>query len=304
MKKVAFVALGLVAVGFIIMLVGFAIGISPLYVNSGGMHMRTLQPETEDFITNYDRSANVTLSFSSQDVTIIEDSSRFGYSIKGRFYQVLDCSLSPDSLTIKEKGPMAIDFGWSGLTLFGRGGFNAPQITIYIPHDMTVEVLDLTLASGDVRIDSINARQMKLNGASGNLVARDLTIEDTFTANLVSGDIKLDSIKAQGMKFSGASGNITARNLSIEQSFIANLVSGDVFVSGDLRGEISLSAASGDMTLEIDGAADDYRWRIDALTADITIRDSSGMLPNSSTRGPNRISLDAISSGISIRFLK
>jgi len=310
MKKIAIGALGLIGLGFVLMLIGFAAGVTPLYVDSTGMHRRTLQPEAEKFLTDYDKTTNVTLALTSEDVTIVQDADRFGYSVTGTFYQTFDYSLTSDSLSIKEKSPRYfVNFGWSGigwndLVLFGSGVNFGPKITVYIPKDMTIETLDLSLMSGDVRIDSLKTRNVRINGASGNITAKNLLVEDALTANLMSGDILFDSVEAQTMRIDGASGNFTARGIAIERMLAINLMSGDVSISGDLRGETSFSGASGNLSLEIDGKASDYEWRIDAFAADITVRDSSNTLPNSSSGGPNRISVDAMSGDISIRFLK
>jgi|GEM_PF-1677156 len=311
MKKIALVAAVLVGVGFLLMLAGFMIGITPLFVDASGLHIRTLQQEVDEFITTYDKEADIILAFASEDVTIVsEEGTRFGYSIEGNYYHAIECSLQTDRLVMKEKNPGLINFGWgtptllNGPVLFGRGATYGPRVTVYVPRDMTVKTLDLSLVSGDLKIESINARTVKIDGVSGNVTARDLLIEGALTANLMSGDILLDSIEAQTMRVDGASGNFTARNIMTKQSLVSNLISGDVRVSGKLLGEVVFRATSGNLTLEIDGRADDYQWRIDALTADTTVRDASGGLASSSSGGPNRISIDAISGDVSIEFLK
>jgi hypothetical protein len=302
MKKIAIFAVCLVAVGLLIMLIGVAVGITPLYVDSTGIHARTQQPEIEDYASNYSKSAHINLSLPSDDV-IITSGEKFGYTIEGTYYEKYEASVTSDSLTITLKSQSSIDFGWSGPILFGRG-HSSPRITVYVPRDMTVSDLDLSLMSGDLRIENIKAQNIKLDGASGNITVRNLTVENTFSSNVASGDLHLDSVKARYLKIDGASGNIKAENLAVERKTTLNLMSGDVFISGVLLGETSFDGASGNLTLEIDGRADDYSWNVNGISPELTVRDNSGDLGRSSTRGDNQISLDVMSGEVSIRFLR
>ena len=249
MKKLALVAAGLAAAGFFLMLVGFMMGITPLYVDSTGMHRRVLQEEKEDFTTNYHKSADVTLTFVSNDVTIVQGGDRFGYRISGRYYRPMETSLSARSLVIKDVYSASwMDFGWDGMVLFGQSQSAFPSVTIYIPEEMTIGTLDLNLASGDIKITSVVAEQAFIDGVSGDFSATNMIV-------------------LRGMK--------------------VNMVSGDMFVSGDLQGDLSFRTVSGDLKIEIDAPSDLYTWSVTGITADVNVSDRYGVLPSNWNRTPD-----------------
>jgi len=310
MKKIALVALALMAIGFFLMLIGFMIGITPLYVDSTGMHRRMLQPELEEFTTTYDKSATVRLAFASEDVSIVR-SDRFGYTVTGTYTQKLIGELSPSHLTLTQENEHSwFDFGWDGLVMFGRGSWRGAQITIYIPEDMTVEFLDANIASGDIRIDAITVGSLALNGASGDITMTNVKANDT-EINVMSGNIRLNSIEVDSMRFSGASGDVTATDMVVNRSLTSQLMSGNIRISGDLRGEIAFSGASGDLLIEIDGASENYDWTINGISSDVRVFDSRGELPSSTRRNgqtlsslANTITIDAVSGNITLQFLR
>ena len=305
MKKLAIVALALMAVGFFMMLIGFMIGVTPLYFDSTGMHRRTLQPDLENFTDSYAKVATVTLQCAAEDVSIISGD-RFGYTITGNYSRPYETSLTNDSLVITQNYDAGwFDIGWGSMVMFGNGFNSLPRVTIYIPEDMTIRDLNVDIVSGDIWIESVEV--------------------DRFTLN-------------------GASGNISTSYLTVNESLNANLVSGDVYLAGDLRGNIHLSGASGNIRMEIDGRADEYSWQIDAVSGGISVSDPSGSLPTNARAiappsippappappmppgsngngsvdttpsveveparrpsGPNSILIDAISGDISLFFLR
>jgi hypothetical protein len=284
MRKLALIALVLMAVGFGAMLLGLLIGITPLYIDSSGMHRRVLQPELEEFTTNYSKTADVSLAFASDDITIVRGD-RFGYTVTGSYSQKLSTELTADRLVIKQENQHAwLDFGWDGMVMFGQGSWRGAQVTVYIPEDMTVSTFDVNVASGDLTIDSVAVESMIVNGASGDFSANNM-VADRIDMNIISGNIRMDSIDAGVFNLSGASGDVTATNLVVERAMSVNLLSGDVRISGDLRGDIELRGASGSIDIELIGASSDYSWTIDATSGNIWISDAYGDLPTHS-RGP------------------
>ena len=310
MKKIAIVALALMAIGFFMMLFGVMIGITPLYVDSTGMHRRTVQPELEEFASSYAQNATVTLSFASDDITIIRGE-RFGYTVTGTYSQKLNTQLTPSSLVIKQENTEEwFDFGWDGLVMFGRGSFTGPQVTVYIPADMTVILLDVSVASGDVMIESIAANEVSLQGASGDLTVLNLKA-DTIDLAVMSGNVLMNGIEADSIRMQGASGDITLTALTVNRSLRADLMSGDVSIAGDIRGELVLNGASGNIQIEIAGASKDYSWAINGLSSNIWVSDPHGDLPTSTRDSEsagvalaNRITIDAMSGDIGLRFMR
>lgn len=297
MKKLALIALVLMMIGAAIAFIGFAIGISPLSLDADGMHVREQLADKSEFLESYDSSTTVSVSVISENFEIVR-SDRFGYTISGDEQDTFDCQLDHDRLIIKQRPIRSrVAFSWDW-------GWRLSKITIYIPSDMSIDNLTLDIASGDIRIDSIDAGSVSINGTSGNLTATQLTIARDLDMRLASGDVRIDSVTAHSAFLTATSGNFTATNLQIADGLKTDMASGDVKIAGVLQGNLVFNTMSGNLRIEIDGKASDYRRTIEGLSGSIRVNDDSGSLANNYPDGSNSININALSGDISIRFLR
>lgn len=111
-----------------------------------------------------------------------------------------------------------------------------------------VDFVKTESASGNVVVDSINAKEFEFSTASGSINVKDCGV-DFIEVNSASGDISVDSVHARELEFSAASGSIIVKDGDAD--FVkSNSASGDISFSSVQAKELELSAASGSIMVE------------------------------------------------------
>lgn len=107
------------------------------------------------------------------------------------------------------------------------------SLTIYRP-DNDGEQIKVSVVSGDIRIDGVNADKFLLESVSGNIRVDDCEATK-LNAETVSGEIDLTGVESEELRLESVSGEITADlNASYKDySFAFSTVSGDVRVDGE-----------------------------------------------------------------------
>ncbi len=114
-----------------------------------------------------------------------------------------------------------------------------------------VGTLNLTTASGDVNIETVQGPSITIQAASGDVIANRL--DGWVSISTASGDIEIQQVIGPSAELNVASGDILVQ--SIEADLVeVNSASGDVTIER-LMGQVNASTASGDVTLGLADAA-------------------------------------------------
>ncbi len=85
---------------------------------------------------------------------------------------------------------------------------NDNELTITLKEDSKLSDLNIDLAMGDIKIDSINASAVTINAAMGNVRGEDVNA-DSFDLDAAMGNIELYDAKFNDLDADAAMGNIT-----------------------------------------------------------------------------------------------
>jgi DUF4097 and DUF4098 domain-containing protein YvlB len=146
-------------------------------------------------------------------------------------------------------------FTWSEISVENIMKWIKPDtIIIEIPSTLLIDTIDLDIISGDMEISQVNARDIQINGSSGNVVVSDLQVENDLQITQVSSKIDVNHIESNGnISINNTSGSITISQTSFYDYSIHN-VSGRI-VLNELNTinqdgqEMDISCTSGDVDL-------------------------------------------------------
>jgi len=166
------------------------------------------------------------------------------------------------------------------------------KITIKVEREMTFTIgINIFDADLIVELPERLYRELLLDTGSGDIEVRDWN-GDTLKAELASGDVTLTQVKAKEVEVNVGSGEIRAKKLeSTSAAFKA--LSGDIHVSQAAAEKISAHTASGEITLQdVDGeligdtGSGDIRVSQEALEHDMQLSTGSGEVTIETSREP------------------
>ena len=192
----------------------------------------------EDPFTNdgYNKNYNMKVKTVSDDIVI----KRTNDSKVHIFFD--DCN--PDMYNVKNNSDgIIIDYPKTKYFSFNRkkGGI----ITIEIPSERKFFEASIQSASGDIKIDYLNAKKMEIAIASGDVVIHKIEGE-SIRLNTVSGEIFIDKANAsKQITVASVSGDIEANYID-SKLLIVDTVSGDATIKENTGG-LKTSSVSGEV---------------------------------------------------------
>jgi DUF4097 and DUF4098 domain-containing protein YvlB len=138
---------------------------------------------------------------------------------------------------------------------YAASGFRAlpnlnKQLTVLLPETLRLDDLKISVASGEVEADGINADEIHLQSASGRIALRQVGHAEKIRVETASGGVAVAAGDADSLKINTASGQV-----------IVNAIQAD---------EVSVNTASGAVTLQFADAPD--RIDADSVSGNVTIR--------------------------------
>lgn len=163
-----------------------------------------------------------------------------------------------NSIEIKDKNRSGISFGF---------GFTANKVQIYVPKNSVFDY-DLNTSSGNIKIDTVHALQLKAQASSGNIAIESDNINvldaNTSSGNITakgniivldaeasSGNINFDLRDSHELKANASSGNI--RGTTDSNLLNIDTTSGNINIECTKMpgGGIKAKASSGNITLQL-----------------------------------------------------
>lgn len=121
------------------------------------------------------------------------------------------------------------------------------QLTVLIPNDLYLDDAEIAVASAQVEADGLNARNIKVDSASGRVALRQLGKTEEIKVNTASGDAAVAVENAGMLKVNTASGTVIVDALSVD--------------------EVKIATASGNVTVQLANAAD--RIKADSVSGGV-----------------------------------
>ncbi|MDR0501014.1 MAG: DUF4097 domain-containing protein [Coriobacteriales bacterium] len=305
--KVVWIAIGVaLALGIALTTTGWALGArGGVSLDINGLHYGNLSNESMQ-ISNTDSASfsEVVVRLGSADVEFVR-SDNFGYKLNyaGRTPLV---EVRNGKLIVEE------ELGWSiGIMNldFWHGFMPSTKLQILLPKNCKLDVVDITVASGDTLIDigDITIGRLSTNMASGDLRMNTVKLDD-FTARAASGNIKLNNVIAKNANIDVISGELNGNSCEFT-SLIVNVVSGSANINCDILHALEIQMISGDCMLTLLRPASNYDMTFSRISGDIRINgekvNDRSFLSSTSTRSDSstgRISIDTVSGSVNLNF--
>lgn len=240
----------------------------------------------------------------SGDITnlLIENGSVDFKIVEGDSFIVKGENLEENSYTfIQEGDTLIIKANKNNTDFFHFSFFEAPQrITLTIPRDihfnsikikngsgdsilatnLIAKQCSITVASGRVDAEAIQAERFDSSVGSGDLEVKELTADnidtsvgsgdvvfgyleaDKMNMEIGSGDFSFKSLEARDCNLELGSGDIEGKNMQV-MNMSAQTGSGDIYLKGVLTGVSEFICGSGDIELILDGDMEEYSFEVD-----------------------------------------
>ena len=277
MKKIVKIMLISIALGIILMVVGYASG-AKMHIYLEDNKVKTMDLKKAVFMSEALPSvSNVSVDIKMADIEFLaaKGEPKIEFYDNGRYGWEMD----DDKLEIYEDLETIINIGVDFSFLFG--GRNKNLIKVYLPEDVYLDEFEVENYSGDIRINGINSDEIYIKLISGDVNVKNLT-SNYCEVELVSGDVKMSDINMEEL--------------------VINNISGDCEISGSVIHGI-YNSTSGDVELVLEGSLEDYSKEISMVSGDLYINGKKTMDSEIENQDPDRhIRIESISGDVELEF--
>lgn len=243
-----------------------------------------------DETVELDAFEGLDLEVSSADVNIMRGDS-YAIQYKTRDNEVPEITQEGGTLKVRQPsgGFVMFDFGFTE---------DVNNYTIMIPEGDAPLDLTAKSSSGDIMLDRISVSGT-VRASSGDILLNDIA-GDTLEIATSSGEIEGDKVKYSSIGFEASSGDISMLRL-FSDDVNCKTSSGDIELYDSEAKNIKGSASSGEITLELNGNAGDYSYRIETTSGDIKVNGREYEKDYASESGKDgRIDLSATSGDVEV----
>lgn len=222
--------------------------------------------------TELDEFSEISIGLSYANVSILpSDGFYLEYRLDGKCSKP-DYSVSNGKFHFQE-GPTQTRYHIS-LNLFGTPANRGPfYLNLYVPEKQYIELLRVSVESGDTEIEQLNAKKADLSLDYGDLNLETFT-GDSLEITSESGNINTDNVDCGRLTLTASYGNYTGNALSVSEKGTFSLESGDLEITSLTAGSCSINSDYGDCVIDSFQAEDGTfslesgSLRISSLTAD------------------------------------
>lgn len=208
----------------------------------------------------------------------------------------LDIDINASALTIKSGDKLLVETNNKKLKVNSRNGTlfieentrrfyindNHSTIILYIPNEITFDVIDIQTGAGIITIDGLRTQQLSLMLGAGETTLKNI-------------DIK------KSAEIEGGAGKLSFENASINDLDF-DIGVGEVVFSGALYGSATINSGVGALTMNLDGTKDIYSITIDKGIGSVMIENNKISDGDTVGNGSNKIDIDGGVGAITIEF--
>lgn len=177
------------------------------------------------------------------------------------------------------------------------------EVIVFVPEGFHVETAEIKNGSGNMELNSINAKELELNFGSGSVTANNLAAEQ-FNISAGSGAIKFNQVLLQNGKIRCGSGSVRITS-SVLKDIVVKGQSGSVNLKANMTGNNEIDGGSGNIRCELSNTLSSYNLDLDYGSGSIYINDEKCRVDEiNNVDAMNELSIDGGSGKVSINFLK
>ncbi len=132
---------------------------------------------------------------------------------------------------------------------FVMGDHNS-KVTLYVPANVSLDSVKVSLGAGEMELDGLKAAQMEFALGAGEIHAEGLQAEE-LEVSVGAGDIEFTDAELKDVDIQVGAGNFE--------------------LAGKVSGNISGECAMGNLTLKLAGSEGDFNYDIECVSGNITI---------------------------------
>lgn len=263
---------------------GFALFLSVTIIS----FMVNITLSVSDALTGSDTGPTKNITLDYDNVTSLKIDNSFGTVTitEGDSFQIVANDVSNKfKPTISSNGQITIKNKASFVNWFGRHSkFKNSDVVIYVPMNQVLDLVHVKCQFGDVVLNNISTKKLKLNAGAGTFELNNITSEST-DINCGVGDVDIKEVQFT--------------NTRLKSSI------GDIDFHGVLLGLTKIDCGMGDISMTIDKSSDDYNIKANKGLGDITIdgNEYSSVRWNNST-AKNSLDIKGGLGDLDISFLK
>lgn len=144
--------------------------------------------------------------------------------------------------------------------------FGTPKITVYlpkgtydslvirgstgdvdIPKDFNIENLDISVSTGNIRVENISAEALTLSVSTGKVTARSVTCSGTVFVRVFTGNAQLTDVTCNDLRSKGSTGDISLQNVIVAEQLTIERSTGDVKLDRCDAGQLFIQTDTGDV---------------------------------------------------------
>jgi DUF4097 and DUF4098 domain-containing protein YvlB len=330
-KKFWFYVLIIGVAGLVLMGAGYAMGGSTdgFYFDRNGLQTGTGRNK-ESVEQKFSYISNIYIDTSEAKVNI--ETGEYGISVVNNRSPEIKYNIDNDgNLRITQTG-----ISWF---IFGIGIQRSNSVTVYLPQDAVLGIVDINSSSGNVSINRIDCENFTLKLSSGRSTVENIVSKNQINIRSLSGNISINNSRAEKIDLNVSSGRInmerltasainatsSSGNINVKQSeadnfdfqlssgtlrangivsngLNARLKSGNSHLEGVFLGENMITSTSGTVRMEISGSENDYSRNLSATSGTIRVNGdrNSGSITNAGAS--NSIGISARSGNIHVNF--
>ena len=145
--------------------------------------------------------------------------------------------------------------------------FHSPKVTVYlpetefssiviqastgdieIPNEIKVDSADISLSTGDIRVNNMSVGTLTLSSSTGDIIVSNVTCTDDIKASVTTGAVKIMDVTCQNLLSTGSTSDIFLKNVTATETFSIERSTGDVVFDSSDAAEIFVKTSTGDVT--------------------------------------------------------
>lgn len=144
-----------------------------------------------------------------------------------------------------------------------------PVISLVLLVPESIQSLELTGTSGDVKMDELKVTNINVHTSSGDVEVKKCSAVN-FQANSTSGDIAVSDSAAQSLTIASASGDVDAKRL-VADAIAVNGMSSDVDLEIEGDTKCKISTMSGDVEIQLNNEGRGLRATVSSMSGSTDI---------------------------------
>ncbi|MDR0857990.1 MAG: DUF4097 domain-containing protein [Oscillospiraceae bacterium] len=263
-NRIWLIALGLILVGGILGVVGYASGASTgVRWDRGGIRAIGGRNDLLEMSDTYDTVSSITIDHDVGNVTLEPSyDGSFGYSLQYNDDIEPIVDYSDGKLRIVTKAPNYNGWGSFGFNIGPFSGEYENNLTVYYPEGAEFYFGDIQCALGQISIDGADFERLTAEADMGQITVKNVNSGKTVVIAHM-GKVELYGVTAGAADITANMGAVECRDVSLSGNSSIELSMGALNYRGTVSGELNVEANMGAVELRLEDGLDNYDFDLD-----------------------------------------